>query len=104
MKDNMDKSLFFMTLSCLCIWLVVDCAVGKNYLGNFLSILFPFMADGTETKSTTLTTKQVETKTNNAPKSSAIGSGKKTTSGNKSTDTGTGINTVPYGATRGGMK
>lgn len=39
----MDKSLFFMTLSFVCIWIVVDVAMGKNYLGNFLGTIFPFM-------------------------------------------------------------
>lgn len=43
MNKDMDKSLFFMTLSCVCIWIVVDVAMGKNYLGNFLGTIFPFM-------------------------------------------------------------
>lgn len=42
-NKDMDKSLFFMTLSCVCIWIVVDVAMGKNYLGNFLGTIFPFM-------------------------------------------------------------
>ena len=46
MEKNMDKSLLFITLSAVCVWLVVDVAMGKNYLGGFLSTLFPFMADG----------------------------------------------------------
>ena len=45
MKDNMDKSLFFITLSAVCVWLIVDKAVGKDYLGSFLQTVFPFMAD-----------------------------------------------------------
>ena len=45
MEKNMDKSLLFMTLSAVCIWLVVDVAMGKNYLGGFLVSLFPFMAE-----------------------------------------------------------
>lgn len=89
MENNMDKSLFFMTLSYLCIWLVVDFAIGKNYLGNFLTILFPFMGKDSSTK-TTKTTKQVETAKNNAPTSSAIGSNKESKP----------ISGVPYGATR----
>lgn len=44
MNGNVDKSLLFMFLSFVCIWLVVDVAVGKNYLGNFLNTLFPFMS------------------------------------------------------------
>ena len=45
MKDNMDKSLFFITLSAVCVWLIVDKAVGKDYLGSFLQTVFPFMGD-----------------------------------------------------------
>lgn len=91
MNNSMDKSLFFMTLSCLCIWLVVDCAIGKNYLGKFLTILFPFMGNNSSKSSTTTTTtKQVEAAKKNAPSSSAIGS-------NKSSSP---ISGVPYGATR----
>lgn len=41
----MDKSLFFITIAFACIWLVVDVAVGKDYLGNFLATLFPFMKE-----------------------------------------------------------
>ena len=74
MKDNqMDKSLFFITLSCLCIWLVVDVAIGKNYLGNFLGTLFPFMK---ESDSVTWNTETVKEAAKNAPSSSAIGSGR----------------------------
>ena len=40
---KMDKSLFFITLAFFCVWLIVDVAVGKDYLGNFLKTLFPFM-------------------------------------------------------------
>lgn len=43
MNKDMDKSLFFIMLSCVCIWIVVDVAMGKNYLGNFLGTIFPFM-------------------------------------------------------------
>lgn len=89
MKENqMDKSLFFITLSCLCVWLIVDCAIGKNYLGNFLTILFPFMGEEKSTK--TMTTKEVKEVEKKAPTSSAIGSNKESSS----------INSVPYGATR----
>lgn len=45
-NTNMDKSLFFITLSLVCIWIVVDMAVGEKYLTNFLETLFPFMKDG----------------------------------------------------------
>lgn len=42
-----DKSLFFITLSVICIWLVVDSALGENYIKKFLSTIFPFMSDNT---------------------------------------------------------
>lgn len=49
MNGQMDKSLFFITLSAVCVWLIVDMAVGKNRLGSFLTTLFPFMdSAGTE--------------------------------------------------------
>ena len=43
MPGQMDKSLFFITLSAVCVWLIVDMAVGKDRLGSFLATLFPFM-------------------------------------------------------------
>lgn len=49
MKGDMDKSLFFITLSMLCVWLVVDTAIGKKHLLSFLSTLFPFI-DSPETE------------------------------------------------------
>lgn len=42
----MDKSLFFLTLSLVCIWLIVDSAVGDDKLGAFLGTVFPFMGGG----------------------------------------------------------
>ena len=51
MKGDMDKSLFFITLSMVCVWLVVDTAIGKKHLLSFLSTLFPFI-DGTEKEAT----------------------------------------------------
>lgn len=42
----MDKGLFFVFLAFVCIWLVIDVAVGKDYLGTFLKTLFPFMKKG----------------------------------------------------------
>jgi len=41
-----DKSLFFLFLSLLCVWLIIDAAVGSNKLGSFLGTIFPFMASG----------------------------------------------------------
>ena len=73
-KTNMDKSLFFITLAMICVWLIVDVAVGKNYLFNFLGTIFPFMKDD---NSTSMTTEEVEEAAENAPESSAIGSNKK---------------------------
>ena len=93
MGENMDKSLFFITLSCVCIWLIVDLAVGKNYLGKFLGTIFPFMNDsGTVAVDTEgMKTGEVE----NAPSSSAAGSNNNT--GYK-TDPSAGAN--QYGGTR----
>ena len=52
MKGDMDKSLFFITLSMVCVWLVVDTAIGKKRLLSFLSTLFPFI-DSPETEAST---------------------------------------------------
>ena len=73
-NQGMDKSLFFITLSAICVWLVVDVAVGKNYLGNFLSTLFPFMSDSSEPRGA-MTVEEVEEAQENAPSSTAIGGG-----------------------------
>lgn len=42
----MDKSIFFLTLCMVCIWLIVDAAVGDDKLGSFLGTVFPFMKEG----------------------------------------------------------
>ena len=42
-KGSYDKPLFFITLSFICIWLVIDSAVGENYLKRFLATIFPFI-------------------------------------------------------------
>ncbi len=97
MKENMDKSLFFITLSFVCVWLVVDMAIGKNYLGNFLSIIFPFMESEPARHMTTEEVKEAE---QNAPSSSAIGSGKSSNSSSGGTS-GSVPGSLPYGATRG---
>lgn len=73
-NQGMDKSLFFITLSAICVWLVVDVALGKNYLGGFLATLFPFMTD-TSTPRGEMTTEEVEEAQKNAPSSSAMGGG-----------------------------
>lgn len=83
MKDNMDKSLFFITLSAVCVWLIVDKAVGKDYLGSFLQTVFPFMADSGGGSTVTV---------ENSPSSSAAGS--------NNDQTGTLIPDNPYGANR----
>ena len=75
MEKNMDKSLLFFTLSAVCIWLVVDVALGKNYLGGFLTTLFPFMSDDNSSKGLFKNKKEVEKAAEQAPASSAIGSG-----------------------------
>lgn len=73
---GMDRSLFFITLSAVCVWLVVDVALGKNYLGSFLATLFPFMNNGETAPRGEMTTEEVKQAENNAPSSSAIGSNK----------------------------
>lgn len=95
MNHSGDKSLFFITLSFVCIWLVVDMAIGKNYLGNFLSIIFPFMDSTAEP----MTEEQVKEAQQNAPSSSAIGSGKKENSSSGGTS-GSVPGSLPYGASR----
>lgn len=88
MNGQMDKSLFFITLSAVCIWLIVDMAVGKDHLGNFLSTLFPFMDSSGSSGSIELNKEQEENmpkgKDDNDPKSSDAGSN----------------NEKPYGAKR----
>lgn len=109
MNNHMDKSLFFLTISFVCIWLVVDVAVGKNRLGAFLSTIFPFMGGETiSPEQIAEDTANAEKKTENAPDSAAISGNKKysvpgTTGPLDSIQSGTGINTVPYGATRPGV-
>lgn len=66
----MDRSLFFLVLSITCVWLVIDAAVGKGYVNNFLTSIFPFMTKSDESEE--LTEEEVEEKSNNAPKSAAI--------------------------------
>ena len=46
---KMDKSLFFTTISLICIWLILDNIYGKKYINKFLNSLFPFvnLDDGT---------------------------------------------------------
>lgn len=74
MNDNMDRSLFFMTLSLICVWLLVDMAIGKNYLTNFLTILFPFMESSG--RDVSMTKEEQKEASNNAPSSSAMGQNK----------------------------
>lgn len=38
-----DQSLFFLTLSLSCIWLVLDNIWGEKYLQTFLANVFPFV-------------------------------------------------------------
>lgn len=112
MNNHMDKSLFFLTISFVCIWIVVDVAVGKNRLGAFLSTIFPFMGGEGDTitpEQNAEDTANAEKKTENAPDSAAISGNKNkysvpgTTGPLDSIQSGTGINTVPYGATRPGV-
>ena len=47
-----DNSIFFLTISLICVWLVVDYVIGKKYIGKFLSML-PFLGgDDSETEKT----------------------------------------------------
>lgn len=71
-----------MVLSITCIWLIVDAAVGKGYVNNFLASIFPFML---EDEKEPLTEEETETKSANAPSSAAI-SGVKNNSSDKITD------------------
>lgn len=91
-KSNMDKSLFFITLSAICVWLVVDAAIGKKYLSRFLSTIFPFMEDG-DSSSSSMSTTEVKEAQETAPSSSAMGGG-------VGRPSAPAINSVPYGATR----
>lgn len=71
--QNGDKSLFFLTLSAVCVWLLVDVAIGKNYLGNVVSAFFGKSSTSSTTRGPT-TTEEVKEAEKNAPDSSAIGS------------------------------
>lgn len=100
-KDTMDKSLFFITLSCVCVWLIVDMAIGKNYLGKFLSTIFPFMDDSATVGVSEETTEGMKDGTvENAPSSSAGGSNNK--GSQYQTTPGSGAN--QYGVTRKGYE
>ena len=37
----MDKGLFFMTLSLVCVWLILDDFFGQNYITRLVSHLIP---------------------------------------------------------------
>lgn len=59
----MDKQLFFLILSISCIWLIVDQAIGKHYINNFLASLFPFIAkQDTASKPKAPTKEQIKSK------------------------------------------
>lgn len=36
-----DKSLFFITLALICVWIILDNFYGKKYLNTFLLSIFP---------------------------------------------------------------
>lgn len=40
MQDN--KSIVFLTISFICVWLTLDSVYGKQYLHRFLANVFPF--------------------------------------------------------------
>lgn len=60
MKGDMDKSLFFITLSMVCVWLIVDTAIGKKRLISFLSTLFPFIDSPTSSAEQAQETEQAQ--------------------------------------------
>lgn len=41
-----NKSIFFLTLSFICIWLILDNIYGKKYIDRFLTAVFPFYNSG----------------------------------------------------------
>ena len=47
-----DKSLFFMTLSLICVWVILDNIYGKKYLDIFLSNVFDFYTTSVTTSKT----------------------------------------------------
>ena len=48
-KDS--KSLFFLCLSLVCIWLILDNIYGQKYVNKFLGLMFDFM-NGSSTDTT----------------------------------------------------
>lgn len=48
MNSDNDNSIFFLTISLVCVWLIVDYVVGKQYVGKFISML-PFMGGDGQT-------------------------------------------------------
>lgn len=42
MAKTDNKSIFFLTLSFICIWVILDNIFGRRYLDTFLSNIFPF--------------------------------------------------------------
>ena len=59
-----DKSLFFMTLSLICVWVILDNIYGKKYLDIFLSNVFDFY-NSSATTSKTFNEKGIEDYYNN---------------------------------------
>lgn len=45
-----DKSLFFLTLSLICVWIIIDNIIGHKYLNTFLSNMFDFIPKTTTKK------------------------------------------------------
>ena len=60
-----DKSLFFMTLSLICVWVILDNIYGKKYLDIFLSNVFDFYNTSVTTTSKTFNEKGLEDYYNN---------------------------------------
>lgn len=54
MKNLNDKSMFFLTLSLICVWVILDNVYGQKYLDTFLSNVFDFY-NKKDTEKTTAT-------------------------------------------------
>lgn len=103
MKGDMDKSLFFITLAMVCVWLVVDTAIGKKHLISFLSTLFPFIDAPSDSPTKTETEQETQAPATNKPKGANLdpNKDKKPTMGsNTPIITPAVISGPPFGAVR----
>ena len=42
--SNDTKGIFFLTICIICVWLIIDAAVGKKYVRRFLHTILPFIS------------------------------------------------------------